>query len=104
MATIFSKLKVMKFLKQEYDDLQHIIKSKNLDPSTFKQTKKRGHLYIEQDGRKDQFCFFRKKETILNDHLQWEEKVKYYLDSKNKMAVNSWEAVLQHFSKWLDGQ
>ena len=91
----------MKFLKKEYDSFQKEIKSAGFDSGKFHQIKKRGHLYVQKEGRDDIFCFFRKKETFLNDQLQWEEKIIYYLDPKNKIQVDSWEEVLQAFRAWL---
>ena len=91
----------MKFLQREFKDFQKVIKDQGLDPDQFHHIKKRGHLYVQQEGREDMFCFFRKKETILNDQLQWEDKVTYFLDPKNKIQVDCWEEVMQAFEKWL---
>ena len=91
----------MKFLKSEFDAFQNVIKKNGLNPAEFHQLKKKGHLYVEQEGRKDLFSFFRKKETILNDQLKWEDKVVYYLDPKKKTQVDSWDEVLIAFENWL---
>lgn len=91
----------MKFLKREFDALQEVIIDQGFNPKEFHQVKKRGHLYVQQDGRADDFCFFRKKETVLNTELQWEDKITYFLDPKNQIQVDTWEEVLDAFKRWL---
>ena len=91
----------MKFLKREYDDFKKLILENGLDPDHFHHIKKRGHLYVQQEGREDTFCFFRKKETTLNEQLQWEDKVTYFLDPKNTIQVDQWNEVLEAFKIWL---
>ncbi|MBD3638003.1 MAG: hypothetical protein HUJ25_11665 [Crocinitomicaceae bacterium] len=91
----------MKFLKSEYDDLQAVIKQNNCDPKVFHQVKRKGHLYIHQDGREDAFCFFRKKETVLNAQHQWEDKTTYFIGPKNSISCECWEEVVKAFENWL---
>lgn len=91
----------MKFLKQEYDSFQEVIADNGMSSDQFSHVKKRGHLYVQQEGREDAFCFFRKKETVLNDQLEFEDRVIYYLNAQNKVSCESWEEVLVAFDKWL---
>lgn len=91
----------MKFLKQEYDSFQEVIATNGLSSDQFNHVKKRGHLYVHQEGREDTFCFFRKKETVLNDQLEFEDSITYYLDAQNKVSCESLEEVLIAFDKWL---
>lgn len=91
----------MKFLQKEHKDFQLLIEKVGKDPANFHQRKKRGHLYVQEEGREDEFCFFRKKETKLNDQLQWEDQTTYFLDPQNKVQVDSWDEVLLAFESWL---
>lgn len=90
----------MKFLKKEFNSLREIIKSNGQDPDDFHHVKKRGHLYVHKDAREDTFCFFRKKETKLVEG-QFVDSVTYFLDPRNKIAVESWDEVLAAFERWL---
>lgn len=91
----------MKFLKPEYDSFQKVIAENGLSSDEFTHVKKRGHLYVHQSGREDAFCFFRKKETILNDQLQFVDSIWYYLDAQNNVRCESWEEVVVAFEKWI---
>lgn len=91
----------MKFLQNEFQSFQKIIHDNGFATSDFSFVKKRGRLFVHQVNRLDAFCFYRKKETKLNEQLQFEDTVLYFLDSQNKIKVDTWDEVFAAFEKWL---
>jgi len=92
----------MKFLKHEYDSIKEIINKAGLEYSKFSFVKKRGMLNINFEDRADSFCFFRKKETILNDQMKFEDKITYFVGPKKEHKLSNWDDVLGKFQNWLD--
>ena len=91
----------MKFLKSEYDSLKSEIESAGCDYSDFSFVKKRGTLNVSQKGKEESFAFFRKKETLLNDQMQFVDTVTYFIGAKKDLSVDSWDEVLKHFRDFL---
>ncbi|MBN4071430.1 hypothetical protein JYT72_02850 [Crocinitomix catalasitica] len=91
----------MKFLKSEYDSVKNLIDEKGHDYSEFSFVKKRGTLNIIWAQKEEPFKFYRKKETVINENMQFEEKLTYFLGAQKEIAVDSWEEVLVRFSKYL---
>ena len=91
----------MKFLKSEYDSIKNVIENEGLEYEKFSFTKKRGMLHIQHENRTDSFIFFRKKESVFNEKMKFEEKTTYFVGSKKGLELSKWENVLTEFKKWL---
>ena len=91
----------MKFLKSEYDSLKLIIESSGLNYADFSFVKKRGVLNVIWTESESPFSFYRKKETVINEQMQFEEKVRYFVGPKKEKVLENWEQVLAHFKEFL---
>ncbi len=90
----------MKFLPNEYQDFCTSIEKSAYAKPEFSFVKKRGWLTV---SRKQQtFRFHRKKEQILNNQLQWEERLSYRCEGEGvKSEGLQWQQVLAAFEQWL---
>ncbi len=91
----------MKFLKGEYDSIKNLVEEKGYKYSEFSFVKKRGMLNVIWTQKEEPFRFYRKKETVINENMQFEEKLTYFLGPKKEIAVNNWEEVLIKFGEFL---
>jgi len=92
---------VMKFLKSEYNSIKELIETGEHDYSKFSFVKKKGCLNVIWEGKNEPFIFFRKKETVLNDNMQFEDRLTYFLGPKKEIEVSNWEEVLRYFKAFL---
>lgn len=91
----------MKFLKSEYDAFRRIIEETGHAYDKFSFVKKRGKLNVKQKDWSNEFVFFRKKESILNENQQFEDKITYILGNNDELILSTWEDVESEFKKWL---
>jgi len=65
-------------------------------------SKKSGWLFIKFISSNEIFSYHRKTTTILNDNLQWEKSIQYYIKEENvKVECSTFEGVIERFSHWL---
>ena len=68
----------------------------------FSFTKKRGVVQVVHNESSNNFKFFRKTETILNDEKQWKKTSSYKFGiSEAQKFSEKFEEVLVAFEKWL---
>jgi len=95
------KFSAMKFLPEEHTAVSEALATSGIPRDSFSFVKKKGYLHILHQGGHE-FVFFRKKETKLNEHLQWVDLTNYYLvEGRKKTLLPSWEAVMVEFRQWL---
>ena len=93
----------MKFLESERKDVLMAISKAGLNTESFTFIKRKGRIHIQYLG-KDDFVFFRRKETLLTTDKTWEKGVSYLLEMQGvSIPMSSWKDVLQVFEKWLMG-
>jgi len=91
----------MKFLVKEHKSIVNVFDEFNIPSTEYSFRKKGGQLFIDVNGKDDSFCFYRKKESSLNEQLQFEDKLTYYLGLKKDIEVDNWEEVLSHLKTWI---
>ncbi len=91
----------MKFLKSEYDDLMKAISEEGFEQVNFAFVKKKGMLHIQMNSSNDSFCFFRKKESVMNSKDKFEDKLTYYTGPKKVEMVKGWPGVMEQFKEFV---
>jgi len=92
----------MKFLVKEHTAFKTAIEEKGLRIDDFSFVKKRGKLHVNYKKESNPFVFYRKKETQLNDNLQWSEQISYFIFLPQKAGpLNNWDEVVKAFQGWL---
>lgn len=91
----------MKFLKSEHKDISQLLSNKGLTANQYSFRKKRGLLYIQIEGKKDEFCFYRKTTSELNADMKFIESTTYWVGQKKEIELTSWQEVLKLIDDWI---
>lgn len=91
----------MKFLESERKDVLAAIDRAGQESDSFTFLKRKGRVHIQYKAKED-FVFFRRKETVLTSEQAWKKEVSYLLEMQGvSIPMPSWNDVLQIFEKWL---
>lgn len=92
----------MRLKVTEHKAILKLIEEHQLIPERFKIYKKRGLVHIQDLHSKEEFTFYRKKVTRLNEQKQWENEESYFLNLPKKEELGiSWDELLKLFEAWL---
>ena len=84
----------------EHKQLMKIAEANGFNQEDFEIVKKRGLVYIHLPDR-EPFTFYRKKETTLDENLQWKDVETYYKTTAVKKETPlTWADVKSNFEQW----
>lgn len=93
---------LVKFLPFEQEGIQEAIRASQHAQSDISFVKRKGRMRIQRAGCPD-FVYFRRHETQLNAEKRWVEIEYFLLESvEPTVKLNSWDELMQYFSKWLE--
>ncbi|UTW63172.1 hypothetical protein KFE98_03175 [bacterium SCSIO 12741] len=92
----------MRVLQKESKDLKQLIREAGFEEGDFEWIKRRGKLHLVHSKSKSSKAYFRRNETRLNDQLQWEKVVLYFLWENGKLQpMEDWDQLLDAYRNWL---
>lgn len=85
----------------ERKDILLAIEAGGFPIETFEFVKRKGRVHIQMDGKED-FVYFRKKETTLSADKTWEKGINYLVEMQGmSIPFDSWKDVMDVFVRWL---
>jgi hypothetical protein len=95
---------IMRFLHHEHADITAALSAQGIDVRSVLFVKRRGRLHVQVPGRANDFVFFRRKVTRIDEAHEWAHRTDYFLgDEKAVGQGRRWEEVKRAFSSWLAG-
>ena len=63
--------------------------------------KRRGRLFVQIPGRKDDFAFLSRKTTRLDEQGRWVNSLEYFVGAAKADKAVSWDELMLAFRTWL---
>lgn len=91
----------MYFTEPERKTMIDLMVQHGIAPEAVLFVKRRGRMYVQVPGRKDDFAFLSRKATRLDEQGRWVNSVEYFVGAAKADKAVSREELLDSFKSWL---